>query len=84
MQQNLSPREKLIKSYHRSKAPAQPLQLITPLWPLQRWGIDIIGKLTPVQGNYTFTVVAVEYFTKWVKVKPIINVSSATIKMIFW
>jgi hypothetical protein len=46
------------------KALAQPLQLITPSWPLQRWGINIVGKLTPVKGNYTFVAVAVEYFTK--------------------
>jgi hypothetical protein len=72
------------KFSHRSKAPAQPLQLIAPLWPLQRWGNDIVGKLTPVQGNYTFIVVAVEYFTKWVEAKPVTNVSSATIKKFFW
>jgi hypothetical protein len=30
----------------KSKASAQPLQLIAPLWLLQRWGIDIVGKLT--------------------------------------
>jgi hypothetical protein len=29
------------------KAPAQPVQLITLSWPLQQWGIDIVGKLTP-------------------------------------
>jgi hypothetical protein len=52
------------KFSHRSKAPTQPSQLIASSWPLQRWGIDIIGKLTPAQGNYTFAVVAVEYFTK--------------------
>jgi hypothetical protein len=69
---------------HRSKAPAHPLQLIAPLWPLQPWGIDIIGKLTPAQGNYTFVVVAVKYLTKWVKAKPITNVSFATIRMFFW
>jgi hypothetical protein len=46
---------------------------------LQQWGINIVGKLTPSQGNYTFTIVAVEYFTKWVEAKPITNVSSATI-----
>jgi hypothetical protein len=39
--------------------------------------------LTPVQGNYTFTVVAVEYFTKWIEVKPLTNVSSASIKKLF-
>jgi hypothetical protein len=47
-------------------------------------GIDIIGKLTPVQGNYTFIIVAVEYFMKLVEVKPITNVSTATIKNFFW
>jgi hypothetical protein len=52
------------KNYHRSKAPARPRQLITPSWPLQQWGIDIVGKLTPAQGNYTFAIVAVKYFTK--------------------
>jgi hypothetical protein len=47
-----------------AKAPAQSVQLIAPSWPLQRWGIDIVAKLTPAQGNYTFVVIAVEYFTK--------------------
>jgi hypothetical protein len=47
-------------------------------------GIDIVGKLTPAQGNYTFTVVAVKYFTKWVEAKLVTNVSSATIKKFFW
>jgi ribonuclease HI len=72
------------KISHKSKAPAQPVHLIAPSWPLQRWGIDIVGKLTPAQGNYTFTVVAVEYFTKWAEVKPLTNVSSASIKKFFW
>jgi hypothetical protein len=31
---------------HCYKACAQPSQLITPSWPLQQWGIDIVGKLT--------------------------------------
>jgi hypothetical protein len=39
-----------------------------------------VGKLTPAQGNYTFTIVAVEYFTKWVEAKPVTNITSATIQ----
>jgi hypothetical protein len=62
------------------KAPAQPSLLITPSWPLQQWGIDVVNKLTPAQGNYTFTIVAVEYFTKWVNAKPITNVRLVTIR----
>jgi hypothetical protein len=71
------------KFSHETKDLAQLVQLITPSWPLQRWGINIIGKLTLVQGNYTFVVVVVEYFTKWIEVKPFTNVSSASIKKFF-
>jgi IS30 family transposase len=53
-------------------------------WPLQRWDIDIIRELTPAQGNYTFAVVAIEYFTKWIEAKPLTNVSSTSIKKFFW
>jgi hypothetical protein len=60
------------------------LQLITSSWPLQRWGIDIVDTLTLAWGNYTVVVVAIEYFTKWVKVKPVTNVSSTTSKKFFW
>jgi hypothetical protein len=37
-----------------------------------------------VKGNDAFTIVAVEYFTKWVEAKPITNITSATIKKFFW
>jgi hypothetical protein len=67
------------KFSHRSKSRTQPSQMIAPSWPLQQWGIDIVGKLTPTQGNYTFVVVALEYFTKWIEAKLVTNVSSATI-----
>jgi hypothetical protein len=79
----VSTREAYQRFSQKTKAPAQPVQLITSSWPLQMWGIDIVGKLTPVQGNYTFTVVAVEYFMKWIKAKPLTNVSSVSIKKFF-
>jgi hypothetical protein len=42
----------------------QPSQLITPLWPLQVWGIDIVGPLTTAQGNYKYAVVVGGIFHK--------------------
>jgi hypothetical protein len=48
------------------------------------WGIDVIGKLTPAQGNYTFAVISMEHFTKWIEAKPLTSMSSATIKRFFW
>jgi hypothetical protein len=68
----------------KMRAPVQPVQLIALLCPLQRWGIDIVGKLTPAQGNYTFTVVAIKYFMKWIEAKPLMNVSTTTIIKFFW
>jgi hypothetical protein len=67
-----------------SKAPSQPSQLITPSWPLQRWGIDIVGSLTTTQENYKYAVVAVKYFTKWIEVKPLVNIAAAGLKRFFW
>jgi hypothetical protein len=43
-----------------------------------------MGKLTPAQGNYTFVVDSVEYFTKFVEAKPVTNITSATIQKFFW
>jgi hypothetical protein len=63
-----------------TQTPSQPTQLITPSWPLQRWGINIVGPLTTAQGNYKFAVVVVEYFTKWVEVKTLVNIAAAELK----
>jgi hypothetical protein len=81
MHQNSSPRVKHAKSFCQTlKHHSQPSQLITPSWPLQRWGIDIVGPLITAQGNYKYIVVAVEYFTKWIEVKPLVNIATAGLK----
>jgi hypothetical protein len=59
-------------------------QLITPTWPLQRWGMDIVGPLPTAQGNFKFAVVAVEYFTKWIEARSVATITSATIRKFFW
>jgi hypothetical protein len=66
-----------------SRAPSQPSHLITPSWPLQIWGIDIMGPLTTAQGSYKYTVVAVEYFTKWIEAKHLVNIASMRLKRFF-
>ena len=67
----------------KSSKPSEPTQLIPPTWPLQRWGIDLVGPLPTAQGNYKYTAVAVEYFTKWIEAKPLINITSETIRKFF-
>jgi hypothetical protein len=65
-----------------TQAPSQPSQLITPSWRLERWGIDIVGPLTIAQGNYKCAVV--EYFTKWIEAKPLVNIIVAGLKRFIW
>jgi hypothetical protein len=67
-----------------SKFASNEIELIPPVWPFARWGIDIVGPLPTAPGNYTHAVVAVEYFSKWVEAKPLLSITSATIQKFFW
>jgi hypothetical protein len=46
--------------------------------------IDIVGPLPTAQGNYKYAMLIVEYFTKWIEVKSLVNITSGSIKKIFW
>ena len=46
--------------------------------------MDLVGPLPTAQGNYKFAVVAVEYFTKWVEAKLLVNITSEAIRKFFW
>jgi hypothetical protein len=65
------------------RRPGALSHLITPTCPLQRWGIDIVGPLPTAQGDIKFTMVAVEYFTKWIEAKPVDTVTLVTIRKLF-
>jgi hypothetical protein len=66
------------------KQPSSLTQLIQPTWPLQRWGLDLLGPLPPAQGNLRYVVVAVEYFSKWIEAKPLATITSVTVQKLFW
>jgi ribonuclease HI len=66
------------------KQPSSLTQLIQPTWPLQRWGLDLLGPLPPAQGNLKYVVVAVEYFSKWIEAKPLATKTSVTVQKFFW
>jgi len=82
--------EEIVKTYKACQTfspvqsgPSAPTQLISPSWPLQRWGMDLVGSMPTAQGGNKFIVVAIEYFTRWIKVKPLATITSETIKKFF-
>jgi hypothetical protein len=72
------------KTANQQNLPSMPVHLIPPSWPLQRWGMDLVGLLPTTQGNCRFAAVAVDYFTKWVEAKALANITSPTIQKFFW
>jgi ribonuclease HI len=64
--------------------PSQFTKLIARTWPLQRWGLDIVGPVPTAQGNLKFTFVAIEYFTKWIEARAVSTITSKTAQKFFW
>ena len=50
------------------------------LWPFARWGLDIVGAFPKVVGNKRYLLVDTDYFTKWVKAKPLANIRDVDAK----
>jgi transposase InsO family protein len=57
----------------KSNLPAHVLQTIPVTWPFAVWGLDIVGPLRKAFGGYTHLLVAIDKFSKRVKVCPITN-----------
>jgi hypothetical protein len=59
-------------------------QLIQPTWPLQRWGLDLLGPLPPAQENLKYVVVVAKYFSKWIEAKPLATITLIIVQKFFW
>jgi hypothetical protein len=66
----------------RSSSPSQFTKLIAHTWPIQRWGLDIVGPLPTAQGNLKFTFIVVE--SKWIKARVVSTITSKTAQKFFW
>ncbi|GJR02450.1 reverse transcriptase domain-containing protein [Tanacetum coccineum] len=47
------------------------LTSVMSLWPFYQWGLDILGPFLEGLGKLKFIIVAIDYFTKWMEVKPL-------------
>ena len=61
--------------------------ILNPLynpWPFTQWGLDIIGPFSKAEGNKRWLLVGTDYFTKWVKAEPLINIKDVDAKRFVW
>jgi len=64
-----------VRKFHKCHAfadnvnvPPIPLNILAAPWPFSMWGIDLIGAIEPKASNgHRFILVAIDYFTTWVK-----------------
>nr|GEU82160.1 reverse transcriptase domain-containing protein [Tanacetum cinerariifolium] len=67
--------------------PRNPQQKLTPItspWPFYKWRIDIAGPFPEGPGKVKFLIVAMDYFTKWIEVKPVATITRNQIKKFVW
>ena len=57
--------------------PAKRLTTIASPWPFAQWGIDIVGPLPKGKGQVRFLLIAIDYFTKWVKAEALATITEA-------
>jgi hypothetical protein len=61
-------------------SPAPLFNMVSP-WPFAMWGIDVIGPINPKACNeHRFILVAIDYFTKWVKACSYAHVTQKVVK----
>lgn len=46
---------------------------IMATWSFDVWGIDLMRKFSKTQSGYKYLVVEVDYFSKWIKAKPLVH-----------
>jgi transposase-like protein len=63
--------------------PTQTLQMIPLSWPFAVWGLNIMGSFPRVVGGYRFLYIAIDKFTKWPEVTPVVKINKqSTVKFI--
>nr|GEX25777.1 hypothetical protein [Tanacetum cinerariifolium] len=63
--------------------PRNPQQNLTPItspWPFYKWGIDIAKPFSEGPRKVKFMITAIDYFTKWIKAKPMATITGAHVK----
>lgn len=64
--------------------PPEPSTPILSPWPFAKCGIDLISQLPITWAQAKFSIMIVDYFTKWVKAKPLSKISKVNYTKFIW
>jgi hypothetical protein len=57
-----------------------PLQPVTVSKPFEKWGLDIIGEITPSSSKmHKYILTTTDYFTKWAEAIPLTHVNEKVV-----
>lgn len=57
----------------KNRIPPAPLHLVVVVGPFAKWGIDFMKCNPTSAGGHGYTIIAVDYFTKWAEAMPTLN-----------
>ncbi|GKC70870.1 reverse transcriptase domain-containing protein [Tanacetum coccineum] len=66
------------------RLPKTRLTSVVSPWPFYQWGLDIVGPLPEGLKKLKFIIVAIDYFTMWMKAKPLANTTGKDVKKFVW
>jgi hypothetical protein len=71
---------------YANKAQALPtlLHLVITVGPFYKWGIDFMTCNPPSSNGHKYIIMAIDYFTKWVKSMPTFNNTADTTSCFFF
>jgi len=64
--------------------PPEELRSIHNPWPFNTWGIDIMGSFSLAVRQMKYLVVAIEYFTKWIKFEHVEQITTHKVQHFVW
>ncbi|XP_061373780.1 uncharacterized protein LOC133316099 [Gastrolobium bilobum] len=64
-------------------SPPEELKSISTPWPFFKWGMDLLGPFKAAEGQLKWLIVAVDYFTKWIKAEPVTTITSTRVQRFF-
>ena len=67
-----------------SHTPPDNLHSLSSPWPFAMWGIDILGQLPKALRAVKYLLVAIDYFTKWIKTGPLQDITASEVEKFTW